>query len=191
MKQARYITKRSFAFLLIVLIGICALVFNLIYENAKESAINNLNNEQLIHAKQAAHGIEEYFATWTGILKSLSRMNEIISVDANGKHQMQLFYDAHKDQIRSFTRMNEDGIILFTVPNRESIGSNLAHQKHVQELFKTQKPVISDVFMTVQGFNAVALHVPSIQRGTIQRKHCYHHKLSKSGKTLSGDHPDW
>ncbi|NTV49115.1 MAG: response regulator [Geobacteraceae bacterium] len=160
MKQARYITKRSFAFLLIVLTGICALVFNLIYENAKESAINNLNNEQLIHAKQAAHGIEEYFATWTGILKSLSRMNEIISVDANGKHQMQLFYDAHKDQIRSFTRMNEDGIILFTVPNRESIGSNLAHQKHVQELFKTQKPVISDVFMTVQGFNAVALHVP-------------------------------
>lgn len=160
MKQTRYITKRSFAFLILVLTGICALVFYQIYEKAKESAINRLNDEQLIHAKQAAHGIEEYFTTWTGLLTSLSRMDEIVNVDASGKHQMQLFYDVHKEQIRSFTRMSEDGTILFTVPNRESIGSNLAQQKHVQELFKTKKPVVSDVFTTVQGYDAVALHVP-------------------------------
>ncbi len=160
MKQPRYITKRRFAILIIALTGICALVFNLIYEQAKESAISRLNDEQLIHAKQAAHGIEEYFATWTGILTSLSKMNDIVTVDADGKRQMQLFYDAHQEQIRSFSRMDEKGTILFTVPNQESIGRNLAHQKHVQELLKTRKPVVSDVFRTVQGYDAVALHVP-------------------------------
>lgn len=160
MKQTRHITKRSFAFLVIVLTGICSLVFSLIYEQAKGSAINRLNDEQLIHAKQAARGIEEYFATWTGILTSMSKMSEIISVDAVGKRQMQLFYDAHQEQIRSFTRMDEEGTILFTVPNLEMIGRNLAEQKHVQEILKTRNPVISDVFRTVQGFDAVALHVP-------------------------------
>jgi PAS domain S-box-containing protein len=160
MRQTRYITKRSFVLLIIALTGICALVFNLIYEKAKESAINRLNDEQLIHAKQAARGIEEYFSTWTGILTSLSKMDEIETVDAVGKRQMQLFYDAHQDQIRSFTRMDEQGTILFTVPDNESIGRSLTHQKHVQELLKTRKPVISDVFRTVQGYDAVALHVP-------------------------------
>lgn len=160
MKHIRYITKRSFAFLIIVLTGICTLVFSLIYEQAKESAINRLNDEQLIHAKQAAHGIEEYFATWTGILTSLSKMSEVVTVDSVGKRQMQLFYDAHQEQIRSFTRMDENGTILFTVPDLDSIGRNLAGQKHVQEILKTRKPVISDVFRTVQGYDAVTLHVP-------------------------------
>lgn len=160
MKQTRFITKRSLSFLIIVLTGICALVFNLIYEKAKESAVTRLNDEQMIHARQAARGVEEYFATWTGILTSLSRMSEVVNVDETGKRQMELFYDAHHEQIRSFTRMDENGIILFTVPDRGMIGRNLTPQKHVQELLKTRKPVVSDVFRTVQGFDAVALHVP-------------------------------
>jgi len=160
MKQTRFITKRSLSFLIIVLTCICVLVFNLIYEKAKESAVTRLNDEQMIHARQAARGIEEYFATWTGILTSLSRMSEVVNVDETGKRQMELFYDAHHEQIRSFTRMDEKGTILFTVPDRGMVGRNLTPQKHVQALLKTRKPVVSDVFRTVQGFDAVALHVP-------------------------------
>jgi PAS domain S-box-containing protein len=163
MKQTRFITKRSLSFLIIAFTCLCALVFNLIYEKAKESAVNRLNDEQMIHAKQAARGIEESIATWTGILTSLSRMSEVATVDEAGKRQMELFYDAHYEQIRSFTRMDENGTILFTVPDRGTIGRNLTPQKHVQELLKTRKPVISDVFRTVQGFDAVALHVPVFQ----------------------------
>jgi PAS domain S-box-containing protein len=160
MKQTRFITQRSLSFLIIVFTGVCVLVFNLIYEKAKESAVNRLNDEQMVHARQAARGIEEFFATWTGILTTLSRMSEVVNVDEAGKRQMELFYDAHHEQIRTFTRMDENGTILFTVPDKGKIGRNLKSQKHVQELLKTRKPVVSDVFRTLQGIDAVALHVP-------------------------------
>jgi PAS domain S-box-containing protein len=160
MNKTRFINKRSLSFLVIVFTGICALVFNLLYEKAKESAVTRLNDEQMIHARQAARGIEEYFATWTGILTSLSRMNEVINIDEAGKRQMELFYDAHREQIRSFTRMDEYGRILYTVPDKRTIGKNLTRQMHIQELLKTRKPVVSDVFRALQGFDAVALHVP-------------------------------
>lgn len=156
----RIITRRNILILVVIITGLCGLVFNLIYDEAKQSAIKKLNNEQLIHAQQAARGIEDYFATWTGILTSLSRMDEIVSVNASGKRYMELFYDAHQDQIRSFSRLDENGTILFTVPHREVIGSNVSNQKHVQEILKNHKPVVSDVFRAVQGFDAVALHVP-------------------------------
>ncbi len=160
MRQTRFISKRSLVFLVLVFTGICALVFSLIYEKAKESAVKRLNEEQMIHARQAARGIEEYFATWTGILTSLSKMTEVVNIDETGKRQMELFYDAHHEQIRSITRMDENGTILFTVPGREMAGRNLALQNHVQELLKTRKPVVSDVFRAVQGYDVVALHVP-------------------------------
>lgn len=51
--------------------AISSLFFVLIYDNAVKAAITQLNNTQLIHAKQAARGIEGYFATWTGVLNSL------------------------------------------------------------------------------------------------------------------------
>ncbi|MRR58682.1 MAG: PAS domain S-box protein [Deltaproteobacteria bacterium] len=160
MKHTGFITKRSLSLLIFVFAGICVLVFNLIYQKAKESAVKRLNDEQVLHARQAARGIEDYFATWTGTLTSLSKMSEVVTVDEVGKRQMELFYDAHHEQIRSFTRMDENGTILFTVPDRGTIGRNLLYQKHIQELLKTRKPVVSDVFRTVQGFDAVALHVP-------------------------------
>jgi len=156
----RFINIRTLVLLVVAFTGICALIFYTSYEKAKESSIHRLNDEQVIHARQAARGIEEYFATWTGILTSLSRMSEIVAVDAAGKRQMEFFYDAHQEQIRSFTRMDEKGTILFTIPDKDTVGRNLAHQRHVREILRTRKPVVSDVFTTIQGYDAVALHVP-------------------------------
>jgi PAS domain S-box-containing protein len=124
-----------------------------------------LNEEQLIHAKQAARGIEDFFTTWTGVLSSLAKMQEIADLDSDGKRYASFFYEAHKDQIRSITRMDEKGDILFTIPFNQSVGRNIANQKHVQEILKEHKPVVSDVFRAVQGFDGVALHVP-VFRGT-------------------------
>ncbi len=156
----RYIQKRALALLVVVATIVCGLIFTLSYDKAKDAAISRLHDEQMIHARQAAQGIEEYFATWTGILSSLARMKEIAVLDAQGRQQMEFFYDAHKEQIRSFTRVDENGVILFTVPQREAEGKNIADQKHIRELMRTHQPVVSDVFRAVQGYDAVALHVP-------------------------------
>jgi two-component system, cell cycle sensor histidine kinase and response regulator CckA len=162
------VKKRTLLFLIICFVGLCAYLFIVFNDEAEKTAIRQLNEEQQIHAKQAAHGIEDYFATWTGILNSFSKMDTMVSVDADGKRNMTLFYEAHHDQIRSITRVDEGGRILHTVPNELSIGSDISGQQHIREILRDHKPVVSDVFKTVQGFDAVALHVPVFKGATFK-----------------------
>lgn len=163
--------KVAFSLVLIALAGMCAGLFTLIYENAKSAAIDGLNERQFIHARQAAFGIEEYFRNWTAILSSLARIDDVIAVSANGKAYMDIFNEAHRGQIQSVTRVSEKGVILYTVPHKSSIGTDISGQKHVREILAGHKPVVSDVFRTVQGKDGVALHVPvfrgAVFKGTI------------------------
>ena len=152
--------KKTFIALMIVFTAACAFVFNIFYREAKNTAVTKLNEEQTIHAKQAARGIEEFFATWTRDLNSLSKMDEIVDTDAVGKRYMKLFYEANQEQIGSITRLDERGVILHNFPQSGSVGTDISDQKHVRELLRDHEPVISDVFRAVEGFDAVALHVP-------------------------------
>ena len=158
--------KRTFIALTIVFTGACAFLFNIFYKEAKNTAITKLNEEQMIHAKQAARGIEDFFATWTRSLNSLSKMDAIIDTDAVGKRYMKFFYEAHQEQLRSITRLDERGVILYNFPQISSVGADISDQKHVRELLRDHKPVISDVFRAIEGFDAVALHVP-VFRGSV------------------------
>ncbi|OGQ96729.1 MAG: hypothetical protein A2521_07250 [Deltaproteobacteria bacterium RIFOXYD12_FULL_57_12] len=157
--------KGLFLLLIISFIALCVYLFMVFYDTAEKTAIRQLNAEQQIHAQQASHGIEDFFKTWTGILSSFSKMDEIISVDEDGKRYMALFYEAHQEQIRSITRVDEKGRILHTVPHSDSIGSDISGQKHVRDILRDHKPVVSDVFWAVQGFEGIALHVP-VFKGT-------------------------
>jgi len=93
-------------------------------------------------------------------------MDEIIDTDAVGKRYMKLFYEANQEQIRSITRLDERGSILHNFPSCSPVGTDISDQKHVRELLRDNKPVISDVFKAVEGFDAVALHVP-VFRGSV------------------------
>jgi len=165
------VNKRIFIALTIVFTGACAFLFNSFYKEAKNTAISKLNEEQMIHARQAALGIEDFFATWTRDLNSLSKMDEIIDIDAVGKHYMKLFYEANQEQISSITRVDESGVIIHNFPQSSLLGIDISNQKHVRELLRDHIPVISDVFKAVEGFDAVALHVPvfkgSVFKGSI------------------------
>lgn len=153
------------------LIGICACLFMIFYNAAEENAIRQLNSEQKIHARQAAKGIEFFFQTWTDILTSFAKMDEVITLDAGGKRDMTLFYESHQKQIQSITRVDENGRILYTAPDSGSAGTDISTQKHMLEIMRNHKTVVSDVFRTVQGFDGIALHVPVFQgtrfKGTI------------------------
>ena len=158
--------KRIFIALAIVFASASVFLFNSFYKEAENTAIAKLNEEQTIHAKQAARGIEDFFATWTRSLNSLSKMDAIIDNDAVGRRYMRLFYEANQEQIRSITRLDERGVILYNFPSIRAVGTDISGQKHVRELLRDHKPVISDVFRAVQGFDSVALHVP-VFRGTV------------------------
>ncbi len=157
--------KRTFIALAIAFAGACVFLFGLFYQEARNTAIQKLYEEQMIHARQAARGIEDFFATWTRNLNSLSKMDEIIDNDAVGQRYLKLFYEANQKQIISITRVDERGVITYNFPQSSSVGVDISNQKHVCELLRDHQPVISDVFKAVEGFDAVALHVP-IFRGS-------------------------
>ncbi len=164
--------KNRLLLLLVFLMGLCAFLFISLYQEAKREAIHHLNVQQSLHAMQAARGIEDFFAHWTGILTVLSEMSHIVNLDQTGRETIDGFYNANRDQIKGITRVDAKGRIIYTIPfDQNVIGRDISSQKHVQEVMRTLKPVVSDVFTAVQGYATVALHVPifreKIYQGTI------------------------
>ncbi|MDA3790240.1 MAG: PAS domain S-box protein [Desulfobacula sp.] len=146
-------------------IFICGFFFQVIFSDAKEKAINELNSRQLILAIQAQHGIETFFNTTTEFLKKVSESDHIIQLDDRGKQELDLAYKIDPGgAILAITRVDVDGVISYTTPdNPELIGRDISSQKHIQEIFKTKRPTASGVFTAVQGYRAIALHVPVIK----------------------------
>ncbi len=144
-------------FLLVSLLGLCAFLFTFFYQEAKREAIHNLIVQQSLHARQAARGIEDFFIHWTGILTVLSGSHHIIALDQTGRENIDSIYKANREHIRAITRVDASGRIVYTIPYRKLIGKDISSQKHVREVMRTRKPVVSDVFTAVQGYQTVAL----------------------------------
>ena len=135
-----------------------------IYEEVKQKTIDDFNSQQLILAKQAARGIENYFKHFFLELTYLTSFNDVILSNQREEKILDEFYNINSDRINAITLVNAAGKIVYTVPLDSSvIGADISHQNHVQTIMRTHKPVISDVFMAVQGYKAVAYHIPIIK----------------------------
>ncbi|MGV8080127.1 MAG: PAS domain S-box protein [Syntrophales bacterium] len=146
---------------IIIILGLSVYFFASFYNDAKQEAIKNVNNEQWIQAGHAARGIEDFFTGWTNLLTSISSARSIIHFDDRARRSFEFLYKANQEKIRAITRMDANGRIVYTYPFDASvIGKDISRQKHVREVMATHKPVISDVFSAVQGYRTVALHVP-------------------------------
>src|SRR5271170_2860994 len=103
----------------------------------------------MIYARQAARGIEDYFATWTGNLNALSQMNTVVADDREGKAVLELFYKTNQARIMEITRVDEKGVILDDFPDSHAVGLDISRRKHIVELMREHRPVISEVFKTI------------------------------------------
>jgi signal transduction histidine kinase len=146
--------------LAIAIAGACFFIFEGIYQEAKSAAITKLNQQQMIYARQAARGIEDYFATWTGNLNALSQMNTVVADDRQGKAVLKLFYETNQARIMEITRVDEKGVIRDDFPDSNAVGLDISYRKHIVALTREHKPVISEVFRTIDGIDSIALHVP-------------------------------
>ena len=164
----RYV--RQLAVFLLLLIA-CSFLIWLVYNDIEAKTITQVDSEQMVHAEQAAQGILRFFATCNNTLSFVAGDRHIIEMDTDGRRMMQEFYRTHAGEISSVTRMDENGIILYTYPFESSTGANISGQGHVRQELTTRKVVISDVFTSVQGFHTVAMHMPvfngSTYRGSI------------------------
>jgi len=163
--------KIGFFLMLAVLGGTCAGLFLLIFEDAKKDSLARMYERQSIHARQAASGISDHFRNWTNALVFLSRTRGIIDDTGDGRAAMDLVKERFGEEVHSLTRMNAEGVITYTTPYRDAIGSDLSGQEHIREILASRKPVVSKVFRTVQGTESVAIHVPVFRgdefRGTL------------------------
>jgi C4-dicarboxylate-specific signal transduction histidine kinase len=155
--------KAIFIALALIIAGACVFIFEGIYEEAKSTAITALDQQEMIYARQAARGIEEYFATWTGNLNALSQMHAVVVDDPEGKAVLKLFYETNQARIMEISRVDEKGLIRDDFPDSNAVGLDISHRKHIVALVREHKPVISEVFRTIEGIDAVALHVPVLQ----------------------------
>ena len=158
--------------LLLGVVCFCFYLFQVIYSGVKEKTIADLNSRQLIHGRQAGRGIEYFFSDLTTFLTKVSESGHVISLDDQGRKELDFALKTNRQQIKAITRVDETGRILYTLPyDGTAIGRDISYQKHIREIMKTRKPVVSDVFTAVQGYTAVALHVPVFKgneyRGTL------------------------
>lgn len=138
-----------------------AYLFYSAYKDVRDKTLNDFNSEQFTLAKQASRGIESFFIYYQRELTFLSKLRYVIDPDDQGKHLLADFYNSHSDQIEAISVIDSKGIIKFTYPlNPSSIGKDISSQHHVKTVIETHKPTVSDVFTSVQGFRAIAYHVP-------------------------------
>lgn len=143
------------------ILAIFFFIFYLVYEDIKDGTIEEFNHEQLILARTASQGMTSFFEEHQSILSFLAEFKDIIGFNEAGEELLSSFYNTHTNSIEAVTRVDADGIIMYTFPYKESvIGNDISYQKHVSQVIAEQKPVISDVFLSAQGYLAIALHVP-------------------------------
>ncbi|MCE5281781.1 MAG: cache domain-containing protein, partial [Deltaproteobacteria bacterium] len=144
----------------------CLVLFHIFYQNAKETAIVELNARQMIHARQAAKGIEEFFSHWVTLLESTALRESIVSLNDEGKSQMAFILWNHEQGVKAIARVDERGRIIHRVPyDPKLIGTDISRRDHVRKVMQTHRPVLSGVFTLAQGTRGVVLHVPVFDAG--------------------------
>jgi PAS domain S-box-containing protein len=157
--------KLSKRFLFIpVLLAIFAYLFYSSYKDVKDRTLNEFNFQQFALAKQASRGIESFFIYYQRELLFLSKLKYVSELNDQGRNLLADFYNNHSDQIEAITVVDANGILKYTFPYNESaIGQDISNQKHVKLIIKNHLPVVSDVFTTVQGYRAIAYHIPILE----------------------------
>ncbi len=186
---------KYFILLFVVILAIFAVALAAIYRDVKQQAIQELNTRQMVHARQASQGIQNHLEYIVSTLDLLARLAPIIAMDNDGRKIMSEYQAMHSDEVKGVTRVDATGRIIYTVPQTgDAIGRDISFQEHVREVLKTHRVVISDVFMAVQGFRTIAVHVPVVRNGafagslafllsfdTIAQRHIENIRIGKSG----------
>lgn len=130
-----------------------------------QKTIQAWQERQAILADSAATGIEGVVTHWEHTLQNFSVLTDIIEMNAMGKRFCEVLIQDHPDTSSGISRMDRNGVITYSYPVPEAVGQDISSQPHIQQLIKTQKPVLSTAFNAVQGYRAFAYHYPIIKDG--------------------------
>jgi PAS domain S-box-containing protein len=162
-------TQRLTYLLVLLLVALwlaaCAWLSVSVYRGVRAGTTRQMAQLQSTLAGQAARSISDHLEGMRRDLGILAGNAHVADASPEGFNEMRRFLEASGDELQSITRMSADGTILFTWPNTGLVGSNIGGQPHVRRLLSTHRPVLSDVFTSVQGYRSIALHVPVFRAG--------------------------
>ncbi len=142
-----------------LLIGMISLY--LVYENVKHETISNYGEILNLYTNKSAETLESFIHEYKSDLEFCASLQDVIYLNNSGKLILDKFYISRKEFISGITRIDKNGIIQYTSPfNSEVIGVDVSFQEHNLKIMETHKPVISDIFRAVQGYNTIALAYP-------------------------------
>jgi len=149
-------------FLLVpIILAVFIYLFYSAYKDVRDRTLNEFNSQQFALAKQASRGIESFFIYYQRELLFLSKLPYISDLNDQGRILLSEFYDNHSDQIEAITIVDSTGILRFTYPLIGiAVGQDISSQKHISTILSTHRAIVSDVFTSVQGYRAIAYHIP-------------------------------
>ncbi len=152
---------RSWFATILILLALSSYLFYYFYGVERTRAIERVVSHQRIYARQAANSLNELIDKWKSVLSYLSDDKNIVLMNQVGKDELSKLRGVLRDEIKSITRSDKTGTIVYTAPfYPNSVGVNISKQKHMMKILSDHKPVVSDVFDAVQGFQAIAIHYP-------------------------------
>ncbi len=152
--------SKRFLFLPVVVL-LFSYLFYSSYKDVRDRSLSEFNSQQFALAKQASRGIESFFIYYQRELLFLSKLNYVSDLNDQGKELLAEFYKNHSDQIEAITIVDANGIIKYTYPiNQSATGMDISNQDHVRSVMELKIPIVSDVFTSVQGYRAIAYHIP-------------------------------
>jgi len=146
--------------LLLLTMLVCVVLLYGAYTVARQEAINNLLEQETILARQAAQGILGVFEHAMNISEALAKDPHVIELSPIGRRHLDAELLKNPHEVLTLSRLDSKGTLLYSTPDNSVAGRNIADQDHVRSILENHRTTVSDVFTSVQGFRAVALHVP-------------------------------
>ncbi|HTY38740.1 MAG TPA: ATP-binding protein [Bacteroidota bacterium] len=179
---------KSWFVTIVLLLAFCSYLFYYFYTEERARAIDVVVSHQRVYARQAAYSLNELVDKWNNVLSYLSQDPNIIDMNDAGRDELTKLRGALHDEIKSITRVDERGVILATSPLFPgSVGADISKQRHIAKILADHKPVVSDVFDAVQGFQAIAIHYPVFKGGRFDGTIALVIDFGKVGKRILGD----
>ncbi len=144
--------------LLVLLFG--GYITNNIFQNVKQNSISkgykNLELYSIISSNNIKRNVNKEFLD----LSTMISFKSIIENTKDGQQLMELYLRNHNETAKAISRIDSTGHIIYSVPFKDAIGTDVSYQEHNKYALKNHLPFVSEPFKSVQGFWAIAIGYP-------------------------------
>lgn len=120
-------------------------------------------------AREFAHAVEAELENIVTDMEMVAASEAVAEDDeAAVRRLLAGLHEEHPELVVSGYQMDERGVLIRVEgADRSGEGADVSHQEHVKRLFATGETVVSDTFMAVEGYWAVAVHTPVFRDGRV------------------------